>query len=222
MVVACRPVNPKGHRLFWSKPTPPPAPPPPSPEVKPRHWGFWLLAGFLALSVAAAGCKDRRLLDGTGTSTTAKKPSVTTAKPGATTVAPPVETAAPTAPTTTVPMTDYVIAAGDTMSGIAKKFGVTMQALLLANNLTDPNLVRVGQKIKVPVAPTAVTTVPPVGVTGTFPPGAVTVAPVTQAPAPTAKPAPTTPTTIDDGSSPQTSIVTITVIVTIPRTTVKP
>jgi LysM repeat protein len=119
-------------------------------------------------------------------------------------------------------MTEYVIAAGDTMSGIAKKFGVTMQALLLANNLTDPNLVRVGQKIKVPIAPGAVTTVPPVGVTGTFPAGSVTVAPVTQAPAPTAKPAPTAPTTIDDGSSPQTSIVTITVIVTIPRTTVKP
>jgi LysM repeat protein len=113
-------------------------------------------------------------------------------------------------------MAEYVIAAGDTMSGIAKKFGVTMQALLSANNLTDPNLVRVGQKIKVPIPPGAATTLPPVGVTGTFPPGAVTVAPVTQAPAPT------TPTTIDDGSSPRTSIVTITVIVTIPRTTVKP
>ena len=114
-------------------------------------------------------------------------------------------------------MAEYIIAAGDTMSGIAKKFGVTMQALLLANKVTDPNLVRVGQKIKVPIAPAAATTLPPVGVTGTFPPaGAVTVAPVTQAPAPT------TPTTIDDGSSPQTSIVTITVIVTIPRTTVKP
>jgi peptidoglycan-N-acetylglucosamine deacetylase len=111
-------------------------------------------------------------------------------------------------------MAEYVIASGDTMSGIAKKFGVTMQALLLANNLTDPNLVRVGQKIRVPIAPAAAT-LPPVGVTGTFP-LAVTVAPVTQAPPPT------TPTTIDDGSSPQTSIVTITVIVTIPRTTVKP
>ena len=115
----------------------------------------------------------------------------------------------------TVPMAQYVIASGDTMSGVAKKFGVTMQALLSANNLTDPNLVRVGQRIKVPIAPAAATTLPPVGVTGTFP-QAVTVAPVTQAPAPT------TPTTIDDGSSPQTSIVTITVIVTIPRTTVKP
>jgi peptidoglycan-N-acetylglucosamine deacetylase len=112
-------------------------------------------------------------------------------------------------------MAEYVIAAGDTMSGIAKKFGVTMQALLSANNLTDPNLVRVGQKIKVPIAPGAATTLPPVVVTGTFP-QAVTVAPVTQ------PPAPTTPTTIDDGSSPRTSIVTITVIVTIPRTTVKP
>jgi LysM repeat protein len=112
-------------------------------------------------------------------------------------------------------MAEYVIASGDTMSGIAKKFGVTMSALLLANNVTDPNLVRVGQKIRVPIAPGAVTTLPPVGVTGTFP-QTVTVAPVTQAPAPT------TPTTIDDGSSPQTSIVTITVIVTIPRTTVKP
>jgi LysM repeat protein len=175
----------------------------------------------VTLSVASAGCKDRRLLDGTGSTTTVKKASSTTAKPGATTAKPgastePAPTVAPTAPPTTVPMAEYVIASGDTMSGIAKKFGVTMQALLAANNLTDPNLVRVGQKIKVPVAPAAATTLPPVGVTGTFPPSAVTVAPVTQPPPP--KPA----TTIDDGSSPQTSIVTITVIVTIPRTTVKP
>jgi LysM repeat protein len=209
--------------LFRSKPAPPPpAPPtPPAPAAKSRHWGLWLVAAVVALSVASAGCKDRRLLDGTGSTSTAKKASSSTtakptgssAKPGATTE--PAPTAPPTAPPTTVPMAEYVIAAGDTMSGIAKKFGVTMQALLSANNLTDPNLVRVGQKIKVPIAPGAATTLPPVGVTGTFP-QAVTVAPVTQAPTPT------TPTTIDDGSSPRTSIVTITVIVTIPRTTVKP
>jgi LysM repeat protein len=180
------------------------------------------VAGVVVLSVASAGCKDRRLLDGTGSTTTAKKPSATTVKPGASTAKPgattePASTLPPTAPPTTVQMAEYAIASGDTMSGIAKKFGVTMQALLAANNLTDPNLVRVGQKIKVPVAPAAATTLPPVGVTGTFPPaGAVTVAPVTQPPPPKSA------TTIDDGSSPQTSIVTITVIVTIPRTTVKP
>lgn len=179
------------------------------------------MAVVVVLSVASAGCKDRRLLDGTGSTSTAKKPSAsTTAKPTGSTAKPgasiePASTAPPTAPPTTVPMAEYIIASGDTMSGIAKKFGVTMQALLSANNLTDPNLVRVGQKVKVPIAPAAATTLPPVGVTGTFP-QAVTVAPVTQVPPST------TPTTIDDGSSPQTSIVTITVIVTIPRTTVKP
>lgn len=177
------------------------------------------MATVVALSVASAGCKDRRLLDGTGSTSTAKKSSSTTAKPTGSTAKPgastaPASTSPPTVPPT-VPMAEYVVASGDTMSGIAKKFGVTMQALLLANKVTDPNLVRVGQKIRVPIAPGAVTTLASVGVTGTFPQN-VTVAPVTQAPAPT------TPTTIDDGSSPQTSIVTITVIVTIPRTTVKP
>ena len=179
------------------------------------------MAVVVVLSVASAGCKDRRLLDGTGSTSTAKKSSSsTTAKPNGSTTKPrvttgPASTSPPTVPPTTVPMAEYVIASGDTMSGIAKKFGVTMRALLSANNLTDPNLVRVGQKVKVPIAPVAATTIPSVGVTGTFP-QAVTVAPVTQAPPPT------TPSTIDDGSSPQTSIVTITVIVTIPRTTVKP
>lgn len=104
-------------------------------------------------------------------------------------------------------MADYTIASGDTMSGIAKKFGVSMKDLLAANSLTDPNVVKVGQKIKVPVPVAAPTTGPTPG-SGTFPPLTV---------APQAGP----PTTIDDGS-PRTSIVTITVIVTIPRTTVKP
>ena len=45
-------------------------------------------------------------------------------------------------------MADYTIASGDTMSGIAKKFGVSMKDLLAANSLTDPNVVKVGQKIK--------------------------------------------------------------------------
>ncbi|MCL4530716.1 MAG: LysM peptidoglycan-binding domain-containing protein [Chloroflexi bacterium] len=69
----------------------------------------------------------------------------------------PTDTALPTlAPTATVqPPFDYTVAAGDTCGGIAVTFGVSVQSLIILNNLpASCNNLSVGQKLKVPY-PTA-------------------------------------------------------------------
>ena len=44
----------------------------------------------------------------------------------------------------------YVIQSGDTLSGIAQRFGTTYQAIASLNGLSDPNLIYAGQTIKIP------------------------------------------------------------------------
>lgn len=46
----------------------------------------------------------------------------------------------------------YVVKTGDTLSGIAAKYGTTYQALAKYNNISNPNKISVGQKIKIPSA----------------------------------------------------------------------
>jgi len=43
----------------------------------------------------------------------------------------------------------YVVKKGDTLSGIAKKYGTTWQRLARINGISRPNLIRVGQKIRI-------------------------------------------------------------------------
>lgn len=44
----------------------------------------------------------------------------------------------------------YTVVKGDTLSGIARKYGTTYQALAKYNGIANPNLISVGQKIKIP------------------------------------------------------------------------
>lgn len=44
----------------------------------------------------------------------------------------------------------YTVVRGDTLSGIAAKFGTTYQKLATYNGITNVNMIRVGQKIKIP------------------------------------------------------------------------
>lgn len=46
----------------------------------------------------------------------------------------------------------YVVVKGDTLSGIAAKYGTTYQALAEANGISNPNLIYPGQEIKIPGA----------------------------------------------------------------------
>ncbi|OQY29584.1 MAG: hypothetical protein B6243_11135 [Anaerolineaceae bacterium 4572_5.2] len=39
---------------------------------------------------------------------------------------------------------------GDTLASIARRFGATTNALMSANNLANPNLIYVGQRLNVP------------------------------------------------------------------------
>lgn len=44
----------------------------------------------------------------------------------------------------------YVINQGDTLSKIAQMFGVSIKNLMEANGITDPNSIRIGQKLVIP------------------------------------------------------------------------
>lgn len=72
----------------------------------------------------------------------------------------------PQAPSTPVPQPStssnsvYTVVAGDTLSGIAAKYGTTYQRLAEYNNISNPNLIHVGQQIKIPGASSPVNTAP--------------------------------------------------------------
>jgi LysM repeat protein len=46
---------------------------------------------------------------------------------------------------------EYVVQAGDSLLGIALQFGVTLDELQEANDISDPNSIFVGQVLKIPV-----------------------------------------------------------------------
>lgn len=50
----------------------------------------------------------------------------------------------------TSPPQVYIVQAGDTLSAIARRFGCDLDALIEANQITDPNTLQVGQQLQVP------------------------------------------------------------------------
>lgn len=70
-------------------------------------------------------------------------------------------TTTPTTPATSTVDEIYVVKSGDTLSGIAKKYGTTYQKLAAYNNISNPNVITVGQKIKIPKGTSSTTTVKP-------------------------------------------------------------
>lgn len=55
----------------------------------------------------------------------------------------------------------YVVQAGDTLASIAQRFGTTVEAIVRANNLTDPNLIFVGQVLTIPTGGIPIPPTPP-------------------------------------------------------------
>lgn len=67
--------------------------------------------------------------------------------------------ATPATTTTTAAPIQHTVARGESLSGIASKYGIEPDVLAAANGITDFNQVLVGQVLAVPVpAPVAVTT----------------------------------------------------------------
>ena len=74
----------------------------------------------------------------------------------------PAATAAPTASPTPMPteaptfaapvQVIHVVQPGETLSSIGRLYGVTYQAIMEANGLTDPGLIAVGQELVIPPA----------------------------------------------------------------------
>jgi murein DD-endopeptidase MepM/ murein hydrolase activator NlpD len=46
----------------------------------------------------------------------------------------------------------YVVQPGDTLYSIAQRFGSTVEAIVAANDIADPSLIEVGQKLRIPTA----------------------------------------------------------------------
>lgn len=51
----------------------------------------------------------------------------------------------------------YTVVSGDTLSGIAAKYGVTVDAIVTANGIQNPNLIYPGQRLSIPIGGTAAT-----------------------------------------------------------------
>ncbi len=82
-------------------------------------------------------------------------PSVAPSVPPAPSAAPVTSSAPSAAPVSSAapasrPGQKYVVQPGDTLSGIAEQFGVTMQQLIDANSLQNPDLLLPGQELIIP------------------------------------------------------------------------
>ena len=86
------------------------------------------------------------LVVGCGTSASST-PTATTVEPTATATPLPTPTATPSAaPQETV----HIVQPGDTLSKLAETYKTTVEAIQKANNLKDPNVIVVGQKLVIP------------------------------------------------------------------------
>lgn len=101
-----------------------------------------------------------------------KNNTASTTSTSTTLAASPSSTSTTLATTTTTRPLEYVIQRGDTLNSIAIKFGVTRQALMELNGITNPDKILAGESLKIPpgVAPTTTlptgTTGPPTATTG--------------------------------------------------------
>ena len=74
-------------------------------------------------------------------------------------------TAPPAAPASTPESQTYTVQEGDTLGAIAQAHDVSIENLMTANGLTDPNVLQVGQRLIIPVSPPSNSTPEPSGET---------------------------------------------------------
>jgi len=116
----------------------------------------------------------------------------------------------------------YTVVSGDTLSGIAARFGVSMATLAVVNSLSNTDFIMVGTQLVIPADPTVLpnpepvasttTTNPPETSTTTSPPIATTTTTIadvttTQAPMGTVPPTSTTASPAPAGTVPDPSVI---------------
>jgi LysM repeat protein len=78
------------------------------------------------------------------------QPTATPLPPPTETPVPPTSTPIPPTATATAQAVIHTVKAGETLSQIAQVYGVTMEAIMQANGLADPNRIIVGQRLAIP------------------------------------------------------------------------
>ncbi len=58
-------------------------------------------------------------------------------------------------------MIRYIVRKGDTLTLLAARYGTTVEAIMTANNLVDPDLIIVGQVLLIPVSGSTAPSTPP-------------------------------------------------------------
>jgi LysM repeat protein len=106
---------------------------------------------LLALALVLTGCQ---VTIGAVATPTPGGPAVTPATPPVLVEVTPVDSPTPAPPSPTpgpagAPVT-YKIQPGDSLSSIAQKFGVTVDDIVKANNIENPNEIYAGQEIIIP------------------------------------------------------------------------
>ncbi|MGI9596930.1 MAG: LysM peptidoglycan-binding domain-containing protein [Acidimicrobiales bacterium] len=131
--------------------TPLPIDPKPRRTVAPVAW--WCCA-LLCCGALAAGCgrsdpDQASAVPDDGTEPAVAGIQVVSDEP---VVAPaPTPSSVATTATTAAPVSgNYVVQSGDTLSVIAERFGVSVDALSQANQITDVNTIRPGQELIIP------------------------------------------------------------------------
>lgn len=114
-----------------------------------------------AVVAAQAAQQPDMITTGSIKSSSVPHPSAKPRRRVATAAPAPVRTAA-TAPASSVPTSGvHVVNSGESLSGIAARYGLSSRDLSAANNITDPNAIRIGQRLRIPSGPTTVAAAQP-------------------------------------------------------------
>ncbi len=128
--------------LAPSAPTPGPAASPAAPSPTPAATATLPAAALTSATPAAPG---------TNPPATSPTPVALAAAP---TAPQPATTASP--PINLTPGADgtvhYTIQPGDTLSGIAAEYGASADAIVQVNGITDPNLIKIGEVLRIPLS----------------------------------------------------------------------
>ena len=109
-----------------------------------------LLAAGMVVALALGGCGSSTPEEPTLPPTIPATPTEAVFLPTAVPLATPTSLATPTPRPRTI---THRVKAGDTLSGLAKKYNTTSEAIMEASKLDDPHMLKVGRELVIPVGP---------------------------------------------------------------------